>query len=90
MKTISKKKLDELIVLTRQFWKDGSWDTLDHRFQLANSVEEESGLSPFNIIDLLNCILSSFGFMPEAENDVIYSVLRILGWEVSDEEHSSN
>ena len=53
-------------------------------------MEAETGVSMFSIIDLVKSIVASNGFKPDAENAEIYCVLRILGWEATDEEHSSN
>ena len=90
MKTISKKMLDKLIAKERKFWKVGGENNFDSRYELARTMEAKTGLSAFAIIDLLGGIVSLRGFAPDAENNTIYSVLRILGWEVTDEEHPAN
>jgi hypothetical protein len=90
MKTISKKKLDELIAQERQYWETGSHDALAKRLDLARDMEAETNLSMFAILDLLSGILCPRGFAHDAENDEIYSVLRIMGWEATDEEHPAN
>lgn len=90
MNRISKKKLDELIALERQYWE--SHGTTDYKaiINQAYGMEAETGVSAFSIIDLVKSIVANNGFAPDATNDVIYFVLRILGWEATDEEHSSN
>lgn len=87
MKQISKKPLDEVIAITRQSWEasyEEGRDKWQKRIDLAVETVKEIGWSP--LIDFLDGILSSNGFAPDATNDEIYSVLRILGWEVVDHE----
>jgi hypothetical protein len=92
MKTISKKKLDELIAMTKQYWDTGERDILQKRIDLASTMEKETGLTWGAILDLLDGILANSGFAPNAENEDIYCVLRVLGWKVTDDgtEHPAN
>lgn len=84
MKKINKRILDWCIELTRLYWgeEDVSNDILDDRIKTAKKAE--SGW--WSLLNLLDGILGSSGFNHEASNLEIYLVLRLLGWEVVDEE----
>lgn len=94
MKKISKKKLDKLIELTREYWH-GEYEQgknraiLSKRITLADALEKEIGLSWGAVLGLLDGILQNHGFFRDATNDEIYCVLRCLGWEVTDEDEES-
>lgn len=92
MKTISKKMLEKLADMTRRYWDTGERDILQDRIDLAISMKEETGLTWGAILDLLDGILQNDGFKPNAENEDIYCVLRIMGWKVTDDgaEHPAN
>jgi hypothetical protein len=87
MKKINKRILDECIELTRLYWGESGdekrYDNiLDDRFKWART----SGVKWSPLLNLLDGILASNGFAPEASNWDVYLVLRLLGWEVVDEE----
>lgn len=86
MKKIPKKKLDEGIELTREYWKTGNTDILDKRISKMQSLEKQIHVWWDAILNLLDGILETHGFCPDAENEKIYEVLRVLGWEVTDGE----
>lgn len=85
MKKIPKKKLDELIALSREYWKTGNTDILQKRLSKAQSLEKVIGVWWDSILYLLDAIITGHGYCPEAENEKIYEVLRVLGWEPSDD-----
>ena len=92
MKKIPKKQFDEIIDLTRQYWDAAPEDglqTVPTRINAAMELEKKIGVMWIAITDLLSAIIGHRGFCPDAKNDEIYSVLRILGWEVVDENQTS-
>ena len=84
MKKINKRILDECIEMTRLYWgnKEIDAEILTDRIKTAKKAE----IDWCALINLLDSILSKGGFNPEASNLEIYLVLRLLGWEVVDEE----
>jgi hypothetical protein len=84
MKKINKRIVDWCIELTRLYWggKDIDTEILTDRIETAKKAE----INWFALINLLDGILAKGGFNPEASNLEIYLVLRLLGWEVADEE----
>ena len=89
MKKIPKKKLDEIIDLTRQYWESGNSELLQERIDKAMDLRADTSLDWYACVNLMDGILQPNGFLSHAENDEIYSVLRILGWEAVDEEQTS-
>ena len=90
MKKILKKKLDKAIELTREYWATGNTDILGKRISLAQSLEKQTHVWWDAILYLLDGILETHGFYPDAENDEIYCALRCLGWEVTDGEDKTS
>lgn len=89
MKKISKKKLNRLISMTREYWETGDTTILHKRITLAEAMKK-TGLTWSAILDLLDGILANHAFLPEASNDEIYCALRCLGWEASDAEDETS
>lgn len=95
MKKISKKQMGKLIDLSRQYWVSAratgepSESLLKERNKIASEIADKTGLSEFAIIDLVDSIVRCNGLLPDADNDEIYFVLRILGWRVKDEVQES-
>ena len=83
-KVIPKKWLDNAISETREYYRTGDVLALDRISSATHEIEILSGISWFALDSLLSGILSSFGCSPSATNDDIYTILRQLGWEVSD------
>lgn len=83
MKQIPKKKFDAVLDISREWWAGNNEELLPKRIDLAKTIKEIDWLP---IVDLVDSILNPMGFAPDAENDEIYSVLRVLGWEVVDHE----
>lgn len=81
MKKMPKNLLDELIKQQRAYWKDGE-DNINLIAELSQEIGRKTGLcftSPWNLV----CdIIKPSGFYPDADNEIIYSALRALGWEV--------
>ena len=86
---IKKKLLDCLIYLNRLYWKDGETDLLPGIFAVAMEIEEESHVDWLSIKELIASIIRPGGFAEGASNEKIYEVLKVLGWEVTDEVEES-
>lgn len=87
MKIIPKGQLDEIIALTRTYWNgtDVDRELLQTRIDKAQELQKNIGVDWLSIIDVIDGIIRHKGFLPNAENYIIYSVLRLLGWEVTDD-----
>lgn len=84
MKKMPKKLFDEILDLSREYWENGGEEILKKRIHISLSVEKITGVDWLHILDFVNSIVASRGLLPDAENDEIYSALRIIGWEVKD------
>lgn len=90
MKKMPKKLFDEFIDLSRNYWDSGEHQLLTDRSYLSHNIEKITGIDWLSVQDLVDAIIRFRAFLPNAENEVIYNVLRVLGWEVVDdgeEEH---
>lgn len=82
---ISKKNLDEVISVTREYWKTGDTLLLDKRHSKADKLAKSVGIWWDAVLYILDGVLIHHGFKPDATNEEIYAVLGVLGWEVTDE-----
>ena len=85
MKKLNKRVLDELIEVERNYWGMGLNDKeLDRQARKAidTAMDLECGWSC--AVNLTTSIIG--GFNRDASNEDIYNILKILGWEVTDEE----
>lgn len=82
MKKISKNLLDKCIGLSRLYWKSGDKELLDKRMNVAVKIANETKVDEIAVLDLIDSIVKYAGFQPNAENEVIYRVLCVLGWGV--------
>lgn len=87
MKIIPKGQLDEIIALTRTYWNgtDADRELLQTRITKAQHLQIDIGVDWLSIIDFIDSIIRHKGFSPNADNYLIYCVLRLLGWEVADD-----
>ncbi len=85
MKKMPKNLFDELIERSRQYWKDGDCYTLADKGVASHKVEDATGVDWLSAGDLVDSIIRWRGFLPNAENEKIYEVLKVLGWEVVDD-----
>ena len=94
MKKIPKKQFDEVVCLSREYWEhgyDGDNSLLRERIKIAMEIREFSGIDWMAILDFIDSIIRSTGILPGANDEMLYILLRVLGWEVVEdvEEHSA-
>ena len=87
MKKMPKHLLDKQIEVTRQYWDGGGQAALNEMGFTSHKIEAVTGVCFCAAWDFVSSILKPSGFHPGADNEVIYSVLNVLGWEVVDEEN---
>lgn len=85
MKSIPKKHLDELIRLTKKYYRTGDVDILAARSaaadELSKSVRGDS-LSSVAFSDIVNAMFSGSGLKRDATYQDVYDVFALLGYEV--------
>jgi hypothetical protein len=84
MKKINKKKLDSLIKMEQLYWR-GNNDIMPGIIALSGEIEKESKIGTFAPEQFISAIVKPNGFNPDASNELIYTVLQLLGWEVVSE-----
>lgn len=85
-KVINKAKLDELIVLIRAYLSSGGIGGEEMR-ERCNEIISFAGRNfPYmlRLVDLIHVILGLGGLNHDADNEDIYKVLEVLGWEVKE------
>ena len=85
MKIMPKELFDSLIKMSRQYWETGDKACLTAKIALSQEIMSKAGVGWLAVQDLVDSIIRRSGFFPNADNDMIYSVLRVMGWEVTDE-----
>ena len=85
MKRIPKKQFDKVVRLSREYWDEGSTITLQERIKVAVEINEVTGIDWMAIIDFVDSIIRRTGFVPDASDEMLHIVLRVLGWEIADE-----
>ena len=85
MKKISKPLLDELIRLSRKYWRTGDTDLLETKNHAAMRLSEDTfgdNRHWFAFCDVVSAILGASGLIPNASNAQIYKVFEAMGYEV--------
>ena len=84
MKQIPKKQFDSIVRLSREYWETGSTPLLQERIKDAMEINEMTRIDWLAIIDFVDCIIRRTGVLPGASDEMLYILLRVLGWEVAE------
>ena len=79
MKFFPKREMDELIRGIREWRKDEGNTSVHRPMTAAHRIGEVTGIGAIKWLNLIDAICS--GVAPDAEEETIYEVLRVLGWE---------
>lgn len=82
MRKIPKALLDKYIELSRQYWDTGAVSLLDDMKAASYELEAVIKVDWLSVENFIDAIIRNRGFFPHAENEKIYEVLSVLGWEV--------
>ena len=85
MKPIPKENLDELIRLTKKYYRTGDVDILPARSQAANQLSVSirgDTLSSLAFTDVVSAMFGGFGLKRDATYQDVYDVFALLGYEV--------
>lgn len=85
MKHIPKNKFDKVVSLSREYFAEGDTSLLKERINIAMEIRRETEIDWLAIIDFVDSIIRDTGILPRANNEMLYILLRVLGWEVVDE-----
>lgn len=84
-KVIPKLLLDKALDMERAYWDpDSSGIRADDVFQWHKRIEQECGVYWSALSSLCSAIFPQRGLKPNATNEDVYAILRLLGWEVSE------
>jgi hypothetical protein len=85
MKQIPKKQFDKVLRISREIWETGEENLFKMRIKEAQKIERVTGLDWMAILDFIDCIIRSSGFIPGASDEIIHFLLRVFGWEVAED-----
>lgn len=91
-KIIKRKLLEDVLNTTRDFWRNPSSDdreiheACERCGVAAEALEEDCGIGAWEIRDFLAGIFRMKGLKPDATNEEIIELLKLLGWAVTDDE----
>lgn len=83
---IPKEPLDRVIDLCRKYYGIASSPCdVEDTISLCLRIEDATGISWFCLQNLVCSMFPRWGGLkPDISNEEIYTILRLLGWEVSD------
>jgi hypothetical protein len=84
MKKIPKSLLDRYTELSQQYWDTGNVSILDDMKVASFELQDAINVDWLSVENFIDAIIRNGGFFPHAENEKIYEVLSVLGWEVTD------
>ncbi len=87
MKKIDKKVLDELIRVSRKYWKTGDTDLLPKKIDLSYQLSTQVfGMNNhgFAFSDFVNAIVQTTGLKHSATNQDVYNAFAAIGYEVAE------
>ena len=79
MKQFPKREMDELIQGVRAWRRDEGNSSVHKPMTAAHKIGELTGINFMKWLNLIDAICA--GLAPDAGNDTVYEVLRVLGWE---------
>ena len=83
---IRKSTVDELIGYTRKLWNDPDGNSvISSRIDRAEELCKKEPVDWSPLLYLLDALFMYEGFAKDAGNDVVYAVIRLLGWEITNE-----
>ena len=82
-KQIPKDLLDRAIAETKEYYRSADLQILNKLSDTTHEIEYATGIAWFALENLLGGILCSIGCKPDATNEDVYAILRLLGWEMS-------
>lgn len=84
-KRIPKAHLDKVINGYREYWRGGAHPyILDDVISECMRIYAITGIYWYSLQNAIDGIVATHGLKPDATNEDIYAILRLLGWEVSD------
>lgn len=80
--TIKRKDLDAIIEYTKKYWETGDPQHLRKSLNVAEKLEQTSGVSWCAWSDFINGIFKNKGVKPNATNGLIYALFEGFGYEL--------
>lgn len=93
MRIIDRKKLTDLIRVIRKYWKTSDTDYLELKYHIGQALARQTTGSELNesgFTGMIGAIIGGFGLRKNATNEEIFSVFRMLGYEISEPEQTDN
>ena len=87
MKKINKKLLDELIRVSRKYWKTGDTDLLPKKIDLSYQLSTQafgSNNHGLSFCDFVDAIVQNSGLKHSATNQDVYNAFAVLDYEVAE------
>ena len=85
MKIVNKKSMDELIRISKKYWRTGDADILPACIKLANELSEQAFGNGCNWCPFLDLVHSAVKFNKSITNQTIYMMFALVGISVDEE-----
>ena len=80
--TIRRKDLDAIIEMAKRYWETGDLRYIRRLHNIAEKLEQTSGVSWTAWADFINGLFKNGGVKPNATNGLIYAMLEGFGYEL--------
>ena len=85
MKIVNKKSMDELIRISKKYWRTGDTDLLPARFKFAEELSDQAFGNDHNWCYILDLVNSAVKFNKSITNETIYMMFALAGISVDQE-----
>ena len=85
MKIVNKKSMDELIRISRKYWRTGDTDLLLARIKFAVELSDQAFGNDYNWCSFSELVNSAVKFNKSITNETIYKMFALAGITVDEE-----
>jgi hypothetical protein len=79
MKIVNKKSMDELIRISKKYWRTGDTDLLPARIELAKELSDQAFGNDYNWCSFSDLVDSAVKFNKSITNETIYMMFALAG-----------
>jgi hypothetical protein len=85
MKEVQKVLIDRLIEMSKKTFEDT--EEYKNAEQAARDLQEQTGVHWIAWLDLCTAVFGSLGFDKNAKNETVYELVKVLGFDVVEEDY---
>ena len=86
MKKVNKKSMDELIRISKKYWRTGDTDLVPARIKFAEELSDQAFGNDYNWCSFSDLVNSAVKFNKRITNQTIYKMFALAGISVNEDE----